>query len=154
MHPSNTINCETATLTIWLVLFQNCNRVQVRRAKDEKSCQSNGTAELQSQPAAGTCTSSIREKLSWPLSVTRAVCNAPWYLSCRVRFATQAFANHLRGNARDYTLLYELLSMSLPLLFVLQEVLLQMYAEAVPDGPSLLQPVLLWLQEHIEHRVV
>ncbi|XP_037835759.1 F-actin-monooxygenase MICAL2 isoform X5 [Kryptolebias marmoratus] len=141
-----------------LSLPSNCNRVQVRRAKDEKSSQSssqsNGTADLQSQPAAGTCTSSIRKKLSWPLSVTRAVCNAPWYLSCRVRTTAQALTGHLRDNAQDYTLLYELLSMSLPLLFVLQEMLLQMYTEAVSDGPSLLQPVLLWLQEQIEHRFI
>lgn len=86
--------------------------------------------------------------------MTRAVCNAPWYLSHRVRSTAQALAGHLRDNAQDYATLYELLSMSLPLLFVLQEVLLQMYTEAVPDGPSSIQPLLLWLQEHIGHRLV
>lgn len=94
----------------------------------------------------------MRKQLSWPLSVTRALCNAPWRLSRRVRGAAQALAGHLRDNAQDYTFLYELLSMSLPLLFVLQEVLLQMYAEA--DGPSSLQPLLLWLQENIGHRLI
>uniref|UniRef100_A0A3Q3N9G8 F-actin monooxygenase n=1 Tax=Mastacembelus armatus TaxID=205130 RepID=A0A3Q3N9G8_9TELE len=103
---------------------------------------------------SGTFSSYIRKRLSWPLSVTRAVCNAPWYLSHHVHITAQALASHLRDNAQDYTFLYELLSMSLPLLFVLQEVLLQMYTEAVPDGPSSLQPLLLWLQEHTGHRLI
>lgn len=86
--------------------------------------------------------------------MTRAVCNAPWLLSQRVRREAQALAEHLRDNAQDYALLYELLSMSMPLLFVLQEVLLQMHTEAVPDGPGFLQPLLLWLQEQIGHRLI
>lgn len=91
----------------------------------------------------------MRKHLSWPLSVTRAVCNVPWYLSNRVRSTAQALAGHLRDNAQDYVFLYELLSMSLPLLLVLQEVLLQLHTEAVPDEPGSLQPLLLWLQETI-----
>ncbi|XP_031180106.1 F-actin-monooxygenase MICAL2 isoform X5 [Sander lucioperca] len=128
--------------------------VQERCADDGQSSESSSTADLQSQPSAGTFSSFMRKHLSWPLSVTRAVCNAPWYLSHRVRGTAQAFAGHLRDNAQDYALLYELLSMSLPLLLVLQEVLLQMYTEAVSDGPSCLQPLLLWLQEHIGHRLI
>ncbi|XP_069549558.1 F-actin-monooxygenase mical2b isoform X3 [Brachyistius frenatus] len=128
--------------------------VQERCAVDEEGSQPGGTTDLQSQPAAGTFRSFIRKQLSWPLSVSRAVCNVPWHLSRRVCSAAQALAGHLRDNAQDYTLLYELLSMSLPLLFVLQEVLLQMYTEAVPDGPSSFQPVLLWLQEYIGHRLI
>ncbi|XP_023266596.1 F-actin-monooxygenase MICAL2 isoform X1 [Seriola lalandi dorsalis] len=128
--------------------------VQERCVADGESSQSSSTADLQSPPAAGTFSSLIRKKLSWPLSVTRTVCNAPWYLSCRVRSTAQALVGHLRDNAQDYTLLYELLSMSLPLLFVLQEVLLQMYTETVPDGPSSFQPLLLWLQEHIGHGLI
>uniref|UniRef100_A0A8C4I4T2 F-actin monooxygenase n=1 Tax=Dicentrarchus labrax TaxID=13489 RepID=A0A8C4I4T2_DICLA len=127
--------------------------VQEQCADDEQSSESSSTTDLQSQPSAGTFSSFIRKRLSWPLSVTRAVCNAPWYLSHRVRSTAQALAGHLRDNAQDYASLYELLSMSLPLLLVLQEVLLQMYTEAVPDGPSSIQPVLLWLQENIGHRL-
>ncbi|KAM6943092.1 F-actin-monooxygenase MICAL2 isoform 2-T2 [Xenentodon cancila] len=130
------------------------NRYGVQDPGDEESSQSSSAADPQSRPAAGTCSSFIRKQLSWSLSVTRAVCNAPSYLSRRVRSAVQAIAGHLRDNAQDYTLLYELLSMNLPLLFVLQEVLLQMYAEAVTDEPSSLQSVLLWLQEHIGHRLI
>uniref|UniRef100_A0A671XMQ1 F-actin monooxygenase n=1 Tax=Sparus aurata TaxID=8175 RepID=A0A671XMQ1_SPAAU len=116
--------------------------------------ESSSTADLQSESSAGTFSSFIRKQLSWPLSVTRAVCNAPSYLSRRVRSTAQAVAGNLRDNAQDYASLFELLSMSLPLLLVLQEVLLQMYTEAVPDGPGSVQPLLLWLQEHISHRLM
>ncbi|XP_014843087.1 PREDICTED: protein-methionine sulfoxide oxidase MICAL2-like isoform X5 [Poecilia mexicana] len=132
----------------------NRNRAQDRIAAEGESSQPSSSAELESPPAAGTCTSFIKKKLNWSLSVTRAVCNAPWYLSHRTRSAAQALAGHLRDNAHDYMLLYELLSMSLPLLFVLQEVLLQMHTETVPDEPSALQPALLWLQEQIGHRLI
>ncbi|XP_032370233.1 F-actin-monooxygenase MICAL2 isoform X7 [Etheostoma spectabile] len=128
--------------------------VQERCADDRQSSESSSTADLHSQPSAGTFSSFMRKHLSWPLSVTRAVCNTPWYLSHCVRGTAQALTGHLRDNAQDYALLYELLSMSLPLLLVLQEVLLQMYTEAVSDGPSCLQPLLLWLQEHIGHRLI
>nr|XP_020460682.1 F-actin-methionine sulfoxide oxidase MICAL2 isoform X2 [Monopterus albus] len=127
---------------------------QERCVADGEGSQSSSTTDLQSQPATGTFSSFIRKQLRGPLSVTRAVCNTPWYLSRCVRSTAQALTGHLRNNAQDYTFLYELLSMSLPLLFILQEVLLQMYIEAVPDGPSPLQPLLLWLQEHIAHRLI
>ncbi|XP_029948663.1 F-actin-monooxygenase MICAL2 isoform X3 [Salarias fasciatus] len=125
--------------------------VQGRCAADEDGSPSGGAADLQSQPAAGTARFSafIKKQLSWPLRATLAVCNLPWYLSRRARGAVRALGGHLRDNAQDYALLYELLSMSLPLLFVLQEVLLQMCAEAVPDGPSSFQPLLQWLQEQV-----
>ncbi|XP_045889362.1 F-actin-monooxygenase MICAL2 isoform X2 [Micropterus dolomieu] len=130
-------------------------RVQERCADyDGQSSESSSTADLQSQSSAGTFSSFIRKRLSWPLSVIRTVCNTPWYLSRRVHGTAQAFAGHLRDNAQDYAFLYELLSMSLPLLLVLQEVLLQMYTEAVSDGPSSIQPLLLWLQEHIGQMVM
>ncbi|XP_060923963.1 F-actin-monooxygenase mical2b isoform X1 [Limanda limanda] len=124
-------------------------RVQERRAAEGASSPSSSTADLPSRPAAGTFSSFVRKRLSWPLSVTRTVCNAPWYLSRCVHGTAQALAGHMRANAQDYTFLYELLSMSLPLLFVLQEVLLQMHTEATPYGPSSLQPLLLWLREQV-----
>ncbi|XP_035986645.1 F-actin-monooxygenase MICAL2 isoform X2 [Fundulus heteroclitus] len=132
----------------------NRHRAQGRLAEDSESSQCGGSAELQSAPEAGTCTSFIKKRLNWSLSVTRAVCNAPWHLSHCARSAAQALTSHLRDNAHDYTLLYELLSVSLPLLFVLQEVLQQMYADVVPDGPSTLQTALLWLQEQVGHRLI
>ncbi|XP_067352610.1 F-actin-monooxygenase MICAL2 isoform X10 [Channa argus] len=128
--------------------------VHKRQVDDDESSQSISKADQQSKPAAGRLLSFIRTKLSWPLRVTRAVCNAPWYLSHHACSTAQALTGHLRDNAQDYTFLYELLGTSLPLLFVLQEVLLQMYLEAVPDGQSSLQLLLLWLQEHIGHRLI
>ncbi|KAK5620409.1 hypothetical protein CRENBAI_024446 [Crenichthys baileyi] len=132
----------------------NRNRAQEQIVAAGESSQSSSSAELQRMPEAGSCMSFIKKRLNWSLSVTRAVFNAPWYLSYCARSAAQALTGHLRDNTHDYTLLYELLSMSLPLLFVLQEVLLQMYTENVPDGPSTLQPVMLWLQEQIGHRLI
>ncbi|XP_037612601.1 F-actin-monooxygenase MICAL2 isoform X8 [Sebastes umbrosus] len=128
--------------------------VQEPCAVDGQSSESSSTADLQSPSSAGTFSSFMRKRLSWPLSVTRAVCNASWYLSHRVRSTARALAGHLRDNAQDYAFMYELLSMSLPLLLVLQEVLLQMHTEAAPDGPGSLQPLLLWLQEQIGHRLI
>ncbi|XP_068452086.1 F-actin-monooxygenase mical2b isoform X1 [Clinocottus analis] len=127
---------------------------QDRCVDDAPSSESSSTADPQSPSSAGIFSSFMRKHLSRPRSVIRAVCNTPWYLSQRVRSTAQALAGHLRHNAQDYAFLYELLSMSLPLLLVLQEVLLQMYTEAVPDENSSLQPLLLWLQEHIRHRII
>ncbi|XP_059212478.1 F-actin-monooxygenase MICAL2 [Centropristis striata] len=129
--------------------------VQEQSAPDGARSESSSPAALQS-PSAGTFSSFMRKHLSWPLSVTRSVCNAPWYLSNRVRSTARALAAHLRDNAQDYASLYELLSMSLPLLLVLQEVLLQMYTEASvhDDGPGTLQPLVLWLQEQLGHRLI
>ncbi|XP_074522433.1 F-actin-monooxygenase mical2b isoform X4 [Halichoeres trimaculatus] len=128
--------------------------VQEQSAGDRQTSESPSTVDLQSESSAGTFSSIIRKRLSWPLSVMRTVCNTPWYLSGCVRRTAQTLTHHLRDNAQDYVFLYELLSMSLPLLLVLQEVLLQMHTETVPDGPGSLQPALLWLQEQIEHRLM
>lgn len=128
-------------------------RVQEPCADDEQSSQSSSLLDLQSESSAGTFSSFMRKHLSWPLRVTRAVCNAPRYLSNRVRSTAQSLAAHLRDNAQDYELLYELLSVSLPLLLVLHDALLQMQTEA-PEGPGALQPALLWLQEQIGHRLI
>ncbi|KAI9528487.1 hypothetical protein NQZ68_020313 [Dissostichus eleginoides] len=128
-------------------------RVQEPCADDEQSSQSSSPVDLQSESSAGTFSSFMRKHLSWPLRVTRAVCNAPRYLSNRVRSTAQSLAAHLRDNAQDYEILYELLSVSLPLLLVLHDVLLQMQTEA-PEGPGALQPALLWLQEQIGHRLI
>ncbi|KAK5915347.1 hypothetical protein CesoFtcFv8_000945 [Champsocephalus esox] len=128
-------------------------RVQEPSADDEQSSQSSSLVDLQSESSAGTFSSFMRKHLSWPLRVTRAVCNAPRYLSNRVRSTARSLAAHLRDNAQDYELLYELLSVSLPLLLVLHDVLLQMQAEA-PEGPGALQPALLWLQEQIGHKLI
>ncbi|KAF7662064.1 hypothetical protein LDENG_00247470 [Lucifuga dentata] len=131
-----------------------------RNGRQEK-CVANGavsplssTADLPSQPPAGTFSSFLKKHLSWPLSVSRAVCKAPWWLTHHACSTAQALAVHLRDNAQDYMFLYELLSMSLPLLLMLHEVLLQMYSEAVPAGSNSLQPLFMWLQENVAHRLI
>ncbi|KAM3625190.1 uncharacterized protein V6R79_008392 [Siganus canaliculatus] len=129
-------------------------QLQQRSTDDQQPSDSSDTTDVQTQSSAGTFSSFIRKRLSWPLSVTRAACRAPSYLSQCMRSTARALVGHLRDNAQDYASLYELLSVSLPLLLVLHEVLLQMCAEVVPDGPSSLQPVLLWLQEHLGHRLI
>uniref|UniRef100_A0AAY4BDF2 F-actin monooxygenase n=1 Tax=Denticeps clupeoides TaxID=299321 RepID=A0AAY4BDF2_9TELE len=53
----------------------------------------------------------------------------PQRLSCWMRGALRAAGLHLRDNAEDYTFLYELLSLGVPLLYSMQEVLLQMHVE-------------------------
>lgn len=58
----------------------------------------------------------------------------------------QALGQHLRENADDYTMLYELLSVGLPLLVALYEILLQMHAETGPLNLQLLQQ---WLEQHL-----
>ncbi|XP_076011704.1 F-actin-monooxygenase MICAL2 isoform X2 [Genypterus blacodes] len=121
---------------------------QDKRAANGAASPLSGTAEQPSPPSAGTFSSFLRKHLSWPLSVSRTVCNAPWWLSGCVRSTAQAVSVHVRDNAQDYMFLYELLSMSLPLLLLHQEVLLQMYTE-IPAHSNSLQPLLTWLQENL-----
>ncbi|XP_061669938.1 F-actin-monooxygenase MICAL2 isoform X1 [Syngnathoides biaculeatus] len=111
-------------------------RFEGRCGAAEESAPSSCTAALQSQPAAGTFSSLVRKQLSRPLSVASAVTGAPRRVCRRVRGAARAFACHLRDNVQDYIFLYELLSLSLPLLLVLYDVLLQMQTEAAPSGPG------------------
>ncbi|KAM6980394.1 F-actin-monooxygenase mical2b [Aplochiton taeniatus] len=105
--------------------------------------------QTQPEAAAGTLSSVLRRGLSWPLSVTRAVFDSPRRLSCWVHGKAQAVGQHLWANGHDYAFLYELLSLGLPLMLIQQEVLLQMYSEA---GSLSLEPLALWLEEHLGHR--
>ncbi|XP_036399096.1 F-actin-monooxygenase MICAL2 isoform X6 [Megalops cyprinoides] len=77
----------------------------------------------------GTLSSFLRQRLRWPVRVTRAAWDAPRRLSRWARRVVRATGRHLRDNAEEYVFLYELLSLGLPLLCVLQEVLSQMGSE-------------------------
>ncbi|KAG7473708.1 hypothetical protein MATL_G00098760 [Megalops atlanticus] len=88
------------------------------------------TGSLRSQPP-GTLSSFLRKSLRWPLHMTRLVCDMSGCLSRCVHDIARV-TGHLRDNMEDYTFLYELLSLGVPLLCVLQEVLGQMYTEAGP----------------------
>uniref|UniRef100_A0A3B3ZT06 F-actin monooxygenase n=1 Tax=Periophthalmus magnuspinnatus TaxID=409849 RepID=A0A3B3ZT06_9GOBI len=105
------------------------------------------TAVVPQSPSSGTWCSWAQKQLLRPLSVTRAVCNAPQYLSNCVRSTTHALATHLTEYAQEYTFLFELMTVSVPLLLVLPEVLHQMHTEAVPEGPNTVQTVVQWLQQ-------
>ncbi|KAG5849143.1 hypothetical protein ANANG_G00106870 [Anguilla anguilla] len=78
----------------------------------------------QSAPA-GILLSFLRETLRWPL-------HAPCRLTRWVQGTTRAAGRHLWVNAEDYTFLYELLSLGIPLLCALQDVLTQMSSEPSP----------------------
>uniref|UniRef100_A0A8C7US62 F-actin monooxygenase n=1 Tax=Oncorhynchus mykiss TaxID=8022 RepID=A0A8C7US62_ONCMY len=95
------------------------------------------TTEGRQSQSPGTISSRLRKCLSWPLSVTRAVCDSPRLLSRWVHGTAHAVGLHFRANVQDYVFLYELLSLGVPLLFMLQEVLLQMYSETGPVSQSI-----------------
>ncbi|XP_059508070.1 F-actin-monooxygenase MICAL3 isoform X4 [Stegostoma tigrinum] len=78
----------------------------------------------------GTVTSLPRRILSWPLQATRVLLDVPRRLSNWMHGVLHATSCHLRDNAYNYSYLYELLSLSVPLLYVQYEVLLHMCQEA------------------------
>lgn len=71
----------------------------------------------------GIPTSSFRKVLSWPLRL-------PWGLLHWIRGLLRAVGLHLRDNAYNYCYTYELLSLGLPLLWALSEVLASMHRES------------------------
>ncbi|XP_077482743.1 F-actin-monooxygenase mical2b isoform X5 [Stigmatopora argus] len=112
------------------------SRFVERHAGREETPPSGCLPALQNQPEAGTFGSFLRKQLSRPLRVVQAVCGAPRRMGRRVHRAAQDLLCHFRDNAQDYAFLYELLSLTLPLLLVLYEVLLQMQAEPVFGRPG------------------
>ncbi|XP_043406172.1 F-actin-monooxygenase MICAL2 isoform X5 [Chelonia mydas] len=78
----------------------------------------------------GIMTSFFRKTLSWPLRVTRDLLDIPRRLSNWMHGFLHAINLHLRDNAYNYTYLYELLSLGVPFLCALLEVLTHMYREA------------------------
>nr|XP_029494964.1 F-actin-monooxygenase MICAL2-like isoform X4 [Oncorhynchus nerka] len=128
------------------------NGAGVQEGSETQTLNCDPTEGRQSQ-SPGTISSRLRKCLSWPLSVTRAVCDSPRLLSRWVHGTAHAVGLHFRANVEDYVFLYELLSLGVPLLFMLQEVLLQMYSETGPISQSI-QPLLLWLEEHLGHRLM
>ncbi|XP_031678909.1 protein-methionine sulfoxide oxidase mical2b isoform X11 [Oncorhynchus kisutch] len=89
------------------------------------------TDSLQSQPS-GTLSSFLRRSLRWPLHAGRAVCGTPCQLARWVHAAVGQAGLHLIDHSEDYGFLYELLSLGMPLLSILHELLGQMYMEAEP----------------------
>ncbi|XP_050191423.1 F-actin-monooxygenase MICAL2 isoform X2 [Myiozetetes cayanensis] len=90
----------------------------------------------------GILTSFFRGTLSWPLRVTRDLLDIPRRLSNWMHGFLHATNLHFRDNAYNYTYLYELLSLGVPLLCALLEVLTHMYREAELS----LENVLEWVK--------
>lgn len=90
----------------------------------------------------GILTSFLRGALSWPLRVTRDLLDIPSRLSNWMHGFLHAAHLHFRDNAYNYTYLYELLSLGVPLLCALLEVLTHMYREAELS----LENVLEWVK--------
>ncbi|XP_066503730.1 F-actin-monooxygenase MICAL2 [Hoplias malabaricus] len=96
----------------------------------------------------GTLSSVLKRIVSWPLQASRAMCAMPQRMANWLGGKVRDVGLHLRENAEDYAFLYELLSVGLPLLAALHELLLQLQAEA---GPLNLQPLQQWLEQHLGH---
>lgn len=88
------------------------------------------TASSPEDRSPGILTSFLGGTLSWPLRVTRDLLDIPSRLSNWMHGFLHATHLHFRDNAYNYTYLYELLSLGVPLLCVLLEVLTHMYREA------------------------
>ncbi|XP_041073986.1 F-actin-monooxygenase MICAL2-like isoform X3 [Polyodon spathula] len=99
----------------------------------------------------GTMASFLRRTISWPMRVTRDLFDIPRRLSCWMHGVVRATGLHLRDNADDYAYLYELLSLGVPLLCMLQEVLVQMYQEAAPPT---LEYMLEWVENYLGVKLI
>lgn len=77
----------------------------------------------------GILSSFFGKTLCWPLKVTRDLLDLPRGLSNWMHGFLRTTRLHFRDNAYNYVYLYELLSFSMPFLFVLQELLSHFYGE-------------------------
>uniref|UniRef100_A0A3B4E1G0 F-actin monooxygenase n=1 Tax=Pygocentrus nattereri TaxID=42514 RepID=A0A3B4E1G0_PYGNA len=83
----------------------------------------------------GTLSSVLKRSLHWSLHVSRTVCAMPHRVASWLGGKVRVGGRHLRDNAEDYAFLYELLSVGLPLLVAMHELLLQLQAEQL-EQPS------------------
>lgn len=89
----------------------------------------------------GIMTSLFRKTVSWPLAVTRDVLAFPSRLSNWTRGVVQGAKRHIRDNEQQYAYMYELMSVGVPFLYVLLEVLTLMYQEATPSLQYIIEQV-------------
>ncbi|XP_056349877.1 F-actin-monooxygenase MICAL2 isoform X3 [Oenanthe melanoleuca] len=97
------------------------------------------TASSPEDRSPGILTSFLGGALSWPLRATRELLAIPSRLADWLHGVLQAAQLHFRDNAYNYAYLYELLSLGVPLLCALLEVLALMYREAGLSLESLLE---------------
>ncbi|XP_051885620.1 F-actin-monooxygenase MICAL2 [Pristis pectinata] len=87
------------------------------------------TASTMADAPPGIVSSVCRRILSWPLRASRLLLGAPKRLSNWMHSVLHVASSHLQDNAYNYGYLYELLSLTVPLLSVQFEVLLHMCQE-------------------------
>lgn len=85
------------------------------------------------------------------MPVTWALTEAPRQLSRRLCGATRAARLHLGEHAAEYGFLFELLSLGLPLLCVLHELVAQMLEEV---GPLCTHQLVLWAEQQLGVRLL
>ena len=85
--------------------------------------------------STGTLTSFLRCALRWPQAAGRALCGTPGRLSSWLAGAAGEAGLGVWRRWEDFLFLFELLSLGLPLLCMLLEVLAQIYSEA-PSPPQ------------------
>ncbi|XP_031756265.1 F-actin-monooxygenase MICAL2 isoform X5 [Xenopus tropicalis] len=129
-------------------------RTESKAQEEDKTWRSGEAeaAEVATDSAYSACSSSgdsspgivpslCRKTLSWPLMVTRDLLAIPGRLSNWMHGAFQGANRHVRNNEQSYAYLYELLSVGVPLMYALLEVLTLMYHEAGPSFLDLVQQV-------------
>uniref|UniRef100_A0A8C5WE01 F-actin monooxygenase n=1 Tax=Leptobrachium leishanense TaxID=445787 RepID=A0A8C5WE01_9ANUR len=95
------------------------------------------------ESSPGIMTSLFRKSVRWPLQVTRDLLAIPSRLSNWMHGVLRDARRHVRVNEQSYVYTYELLSVSLPFLYALLEMLTLMYHEA---GPSLQAVIIAFLR--------
>ncbi|XP_021119464.1 F-actin-methionine sulfoxide oxidase MICAL2 isoform X6 [Heterocephalus glaber] len=115
-----------------------------RDAATESSCAVAAISTAEGSPP-GICTSFFRKALSWPLRLSRGLLAIPWSLLNWMEGLLHAAGLHFRDNAYNYRYSYELLSLGLPLLWALLEVLASMCRESEDSLESVRSWVLRWL---------
>lgn len=142
------IHCKTSTQ-------QRKRRAELKQQREEEGMWPEHEAPRQEPPTESSCAAaalgpptgsppgittsfSLRKALSWPLRL-------PWSLLNWIRGLLRALGLHFRDNAYNYCFTYELLSLGLPLLWVLSEVLASMYRESEES----LESIRDWVLGHL-----
>ncbi|ETE71592.1 Protein MICAL-2, partial [Ophiophagus hannah] len=96
----------------------------------------------------GILPSFFGKALCWPLKVTRDLLDLPRRLSNWMHGVLHATRLHFRDNAYNYIYLYELLSISMPFLFVLHELLGNFYGEVELSYDNMLESIYSSLKQY------
>uniref|UniRef100_A0A673TPA6 F-actin monooxygenase n=1 Tax=Suricata suricatta TaxID=37032 RepID=A0A673TPA6_SURSU len=133
------IHCKTSTQ-------QRKRRAELKQQREEEGTWKEQEAPRRDTPVESSCAAAaigtpegsppgitnsfFRKALSWPLRLPWALLHIPQSLVNWIRGLLRAAGLHFRDNAYNYCYTYELLSIGLPLLWALSEVLASMYRES------------------------